>query len=184
MHPAALLEQAEAVYVVTSQMGFEALLWGRPVHCFGMPFYAGWGLTHDRLPAPERRRGVRPSLEALVHAALVRSPRCLDPHSLEPCPVETLMAAIGLQRRRQAEDWPRVEAFGFTPWKQPHLRRFLAGSRVRFRWARVGPVASWMRWRSGGAALSRGCWRRPVDASCRCCRWRTASCDRWALGLT
>ena len=151
LHPAALLEQAEAVYVVTSQMGFEALLWGRPVHCFGMPFYAGWGLTHDQLPAPERRRGVRPSLEALVHAALVRSPRCLDPHSLEPCPVETLMAAIGLQRRRQAEDWPRVEAFGFTPWKQPHLRRFLGGSRVRFRWARSRPgrqldaVAVWGR---------------------------------------
>ena len=51
LHPAALLEQAQAVYVVTSQMGFEALLWGRTVHCFGMPFYAGWGLTRDRLPA-------------------------------------------------------------------------------------------------------------------------------------
>ena len=36
-------------------MGFEALLWGRPVHCFGMPFYAGWGLTQDRLVPPERR---------------------------------------------------------------------------------------------------------------------------------
>ena len=35
--------KARAVYVVTSQMGFEALLWGRPVHCFGMPFYGGWG---------------------------------------------------------------------------------------------------------------------------------------------
>ena len=47
LHPAALLEQAQAVYVVTSQMGFEALMWGRTVHCFGMPFYAGWGLTRD-----------------------------------------------------------------------------------------------------------------------------------------
>jgi capsular polysaccharide export protein len=37
-------------------MGFEALLWGRPVHCFGMPFYAGWGLTHDRLLPPARRQ--------------------------------------------------------------------------------------------------------------------------------
>jgi capsular polysaccharide export protein len=55
-HPAALLEQAEAVYVVTSQLGFEALLWGRPVHCFGMPFYAGWGLSHDALSAPPRRQ--------------------------------------------------------------------------------------------------------------------------------
>ena len=56
LHPAGLLQRAEAVYVVTSQMGFEALLWGRPVHCFGMPFYAGWGLTHDRLAAPDRRQ--------------------------------------------------------------------------------------------------------------------------------
>ena len=31
-HPARLLEGARAVYVVTSQMGFEALLWGRQVH--------------------------------------------------------------------------------------------------------------------------------------------------------
>ena len=27
------------------KMGFEALIWGRPVRCFGMPFYAGWGMT-------------------------------------------------------------------------------------------------------------------------------------------
>ena len=139
LHPAALLERADAVYVVTSQMGFEALLWGRPVHCFGMPFYGGWGLTNDAVPPPQRRQGVRPSLEQLVHACLISYPRCLDPHSLEPCPIETLMAAIGLQRRRQAEACAQVEAFGFTPWKQPHLRRFLAGSRLRFRWARSRP---------------------------------------------
>ena len=151
LHPAALLERAEAVYVVTSQMGFEALLWGRPVHCFGMPFYAGWGLTRDLLAAPERRNGQRPALEQLVHACLIRYPHCIDPHSLAPCAIETLMAAIGLQRRRQGEDPLQVEAFGFTPWKQPHLGRFLAGSRLRFRWSRSRPgrrldaVAVWGR---------------------------------------
>jgi capsular polysaccharide export protein len=46
-HPPTLFEAAQAVYVVTSQMGFEALMWDRPVRCFGMPFYAGWGLTRD-----------------------------------------------------------------------------------------------------------------------------------------
>ena len=40
-------------------MGFEALLWGKPVRCFGMPFYAGWGLTRDELPAPARARPAR-----------------------------------------------------------------------------------------------------------------------------
>ena len=57
-HPVRLLRDAEAVYVVTSQLGFEGLLWGKPVRCFGMPFYAGWGLTEDEIAAPraERRR--------------------------------------------------------------------------------------------------------------------------------
>ena len=131
LHPAGLLQRAEAVYVVTSQMGFEALLWGRPVHCFGMPFYAGWGLTHDRLAAPDRRQqGV--SLEALVHAALIAYPHCIDPHQHKPCSIETLMRAIGLQRRMRALAPKRVQAFGFTPWKQRNLRRFLAGSDVSF----------------------------------------------------
>ena len=74
LHPAALLEQAEAIYVVTSQMGFEALLWGRPVHCFGMPFYAGWGLTHDRC----RRRS------AGVGCCLLWRPWSMPPWSAPP----------------------------------------------------------------------------------------------------
>jgi len=150
LHPAALLEQAQAVYVVTSQMGFEALLWGRTVHCFGMPFYAGWGLTVDRLPAPARR-GASVPLEAVVHAALVEGSRCVDPHRHQPCPIETLMEAIGLQRRLQGADPQRVQAFGFTPWKQRSLKRFLAGSELRFRLPRALPgpraeaVAVWGR---------------------------------------
>jgi capsular polysaccharide export protein len=132
-HPTALLERAEAVYVVCSQLGFEALLWGRPVHCFGMPFYAGWGLSHDGLPPPPRRQPHRPSLDQLVHAALVAYPRYIDPHRGQPCGPETLIRAIGLQRRRQQELPAAVEAFGFKPWKQPILRRFLRGSQLRFR---------------------------------------------------
>ena len=132
-HPAALLERAEAVYVVTSQMGFEALLWGRTVHCFGMPFYAGWGLTLDRQTAPLRRLALqRVSLEQLVHACLVTYPRCINPHSGQICQVEELMRAIGLQRRLRGTVPPRAQAFGFTPWKQRNLKRFLAGSRLRF----------------------------------------------------
>ena len=94
LHPAGLLGQAQAVYVVTSQMGFEALLWGRPVQCFGMPFYAGWGLTRDRLPAPSRRMQGIP-LEGVVHAALVAGTRCIDPHRHQACSIEELMRAIG-----------------------------------------------------------------------------------------
>ena len=150
LHPAGLLEKAQAVYVVTSQVGFEALLWGRTVHCFGMPFYAGWGLTQDRLPPPHRRcRGI--DLEAVVHAVFVEGTRCVDPHRHQPCSLETLMREIGLQRRVQGCHPQRVEAFGFTPWKRPNLRRFLAGSAVRFPFWRALPshrtdaVAVWGR---------------------------------------
>jgi capsular polysaccharide export protein len=162
-HPSGLLERAEAVYAVTSQLGFEALLWGRPVHCFGMPFYAGWGLTRDHGPMPARR-GPR-QLGDLVHAALVDYAVYIDPHRHRPCPVEELIAAIGLQRRQRCQQPEHIEAFGFTPWKQRVLRRFLAGSRLRFRfpWQRPGrraqALAVWGRRASPGllrAAESRG----------------------------
>ena len=132
-HPASLLDQAAAVYVVTSQLGFEGLLWGKPVYCFGMPFYGGWGLTHDELACPPRRQGVAPSLEQLIHASLIVYPRYLDPQERRRCEVERVIALIGLQRRRRQELPSEVEAFGFKPWKQPILKRFLAGSKIRFR---------------------------------------------------
>lgn len=77
VHPPALLEVCRAVYVVSSQMGFEALLHGRPVRCFGLPFYAGWGLTDDRAPPDSpalRRRQRRLQLDELVAAALILYP--------------------------------------------------------------------------------------------------------------
>ncbi|WKB55168.1 capsular polysaccharide biosynthesis protein [Eleftheria terrae] len=133
VHPPSLIEPALAIYTVTSQMGFEGLLWGKPVRTFGMPFYAGWGLTNDDLPAPQRRRlGHRVVLHDLVHAALVGYPRYLDPERLEPCAPERLMEWMGLQRRMR-ERFPRqVYGLGFSRWKKPIVRAFMAGSEVRF----------------------------------------------------
>jgi capsular polysaccharide export protein len=55
-NPLALLERVDKVYTKTSQMGFEALLLGKECVCFGMPFYAGWGLTDDRVACDRRER--------------------------------------------------------------------------------------------------------------------------------
>ena len=87
--PAALIEACDAVVTLTSLLGFEALIRGKPVACLGLPFYAGWGLTRDLLPAPDRRRA-RPSLAALVHATLIAYPRYRDPVSGLPCPPEVI----------------------------------------------------------------------------------------------
>lgn len=130
VHPATLLARAAAVYVVTSQLGFEALLHGVPVRTFGMPFYAGRGLSRDELPAPAWRRPV--TLEQLVHAALIAYPRYRDPESGEACEAETVLAHLGLQRRQRARFAPQAYATGFSPWKRPLVRRFVQGSRVHF----------------------------------------------------
>jgi capsular polysaccharide export protein len=90
---AAVLGQVEAVHTITSLTGFEALLRGLPVTCWGTPFYAGWGLTEDRAPVP--RRGRRLTLDALVAGALILYPRCVDPLTGLPCPPEVLLDRMG-----------------------------------------------------------------------------------------
>ena len=83
---------ADAVWTMTSTLGFEALLRGLPVTCLGRPFYAGWGLTRDQVPLP--RRTARPGLAGLVHAVLIDYPRYLDPVTGRPCPVEVAVARL------------------------------------------------------------------------------------------
>jgi capsular polysaccharide export protein len=55
INPLSLIEQMDRIYVVSSIMGFEALLAGKPVSVFGMPWYAGWGATDDRQTTCARR---------------------------------------------------------------------------------------------------------------------------------
>jgi len=88
----ALWPKVEAVWTLTSLAGFEALIRGIPVHCLGAPFYAGWGLTHDRWTEPfAGRREARPRLAALVHACLIDYPMYLDPLSGWHCSVEVAL---------------------------------------------------------------------------------------------
>ena len=115
---AKLLDRVDAVHVLTSLTGFEALLRGLPVTCWGMPFYAGWGLTDDRgaLPPGMLPRRRRATLDELVAAALILYPRCIDPLTLLPCAPELLVERMDrpelfptgkLAALRAAEGWVR-----------------------------------------------------------------------------
>ncbi|AJE48020.1 hypothetical protein [Celeribacter indicus] len=81
--PLALIAACDELWTMTSLIGFEALLRGRPVTCTGAPFYAGWGLTTDLGPVPARRSR-RVSLAALAHATLIDYPRYFHPRSGAP----------------------------------------------------------------------------------------------------
>jgi capsular polysaccharide export protein len=126
VHLPSLLTKASAVYTVTSQSGFEGLIYGIPVYTFGMPFYAGWGLTTDKLPAPSRRSSA--TLSQLIYGALVSYPRYLDPHTLELTEVENTIAYLGMQRKLAQRFSGAVKALGFSPNKLALLKRFTQGA--------------------------------------------------------
>jgi capsular polysaccharide export protein len=88
-----LIAMVDEVHVNTSLAGFEALLREKPVSTYGVPFYAGWGLTTDLAPIPARRTAKR-SIDELVAAALLLYPRYLDPVTGLPCPAETVVARL------------------------------------------------------------------------------------------
>ncbi|MHA6964332.1 capsular polysaccharide biosynthesis protein [Zobellella denitrificans] len=131
LNPFALLAEVDKVYTVTSQLGFEALLAGKAVVCFGAPFYAGWGITDDRIAV--LRRGVRRTLPQLLAAAYLRYCRYVDPITQERCELEDLLDLILAQR----PPMPRVDtlyALGFSLWRRRFAPKFLGryAGRVKF----------------------------------------------------
>lgn len=79
INPISLLKCFSKVYTKTSGMGFEALLVGCECVCFGMPFYASWGITDDRLTCDRRKRKL--SIEEVFAAAYILYTRYVNPYS-------------------------------------------------------------------------------------------------------
>jgi capsular polysaccharide export protein len=98
-----LLSQVDEVHVMTSLAGFEALLRGRLVRCYGQPFYAGWGLTCDVHPVQRRTR--RLTLDELVAGTLILYPTYVSRSSGKIISIE--------QALDELLDW---RARGDLPW--------------------------------------------------------------------
>lgn len=104
-----MLLQVDEVHVLTSLAGFEALLRGRRVTCYGQPFYAGWGLTTDILPLPRRIR--RLTLDELVAGALILYPCYLSrTRARQISPEEALEELLAWRERagREAPWWRKL----------------------------------------------------------------------------
>jgi capsular polysaccharide export protein len=142
--PHAVLDEVDEVWTVSSQLGFDALLRGLPVRCYGVPFYAGLGLTEDRPVLPHagdalaRRRGSRIGAPLdvvdLLDAALIRYPLYADPitgRSISPEQAITRLESW----RRHAERWRgETNGVGIKRHKRRILRRYCAapGGTIRF----------------------------------------------------
>ena len=94
----ACLALAHEVHTMTSLVGFEGLMRGLEVTAYGLPFYAGWGLTHDRHSHARRTR--RLSLDQLVAGALIRYPLYLHPVRGELTTPEEVVAALRAEMNR------------------------------------------------------------------------------------
>ncbi len=104
-----LTESADEVHVINSLAGFEALMAGRKVVTWGLAWYAGWGLTEDRV---QPARATRASLLQLVHAAYVRHVRYFDGTSRQYVTACTAAELLAQQRQAQAgvQSWGWVKA--------------------------------------------------------------------------
>lgn len=124
-NPVELLRTVDKVYTVTSLLGFEALLLGLPVHCFGMPFYAGWGATQDALACP--RRTQQRSTEEIAAAALIGYARYVDPLTREPCPAMQAAERLLTFKQRAEANRGHWSLAGIAFWKRAPLRQHLSG---------------------------------------------------------
>ena len=127
-NPISLIKTMDAVYVVSSQMGFEALLLNKTVYCFGLPWYAGWGLTNDQF-APthliQQRRTRSCSLTHLFSAAYFEYTHYINPYTNQPCDLETILEIAIAQKKWNAALAGNVLCIGFSPWKKQFIRNYL-----------------------------------------------------------
>lgn len=90
--PHELFANTEAVYTVSSKLGFEALLSGKSVTCYGQPFYSGWGLTADKQPMARRTR--QRSVLDIFHYACVDAARYADPQTDEQIDLQSFLSRM------------------------------------------------------------------------------------------
>ena len=129
INPLSLIEQMDRVYVVTSTMGFEALLAGKPVTVFGMPWYAGWGATEDRQPCARRTR--QRSVDELFTAGYFHYTRYLDPVTHQRGSIfdviDWLLRQSDMTVRLSAPaGQQRMICVGFRRWKAANIQPLLS----------------------------------------------------------
>lgn len=128
LNPLSLLKYICKVYVVSSQTGFEALLMGKSVVCFGAPFYAGWGLTDDRLPKTLdvfKRRKSSPTITTIFYAAYFSYSNYLHPDTNTTCELEDILEYVKLQYNINKKHIGKIYCIGFSPWKKKFIKAYL-----------------------------------------------------------
>ncbi|BEK07713.1 capsular polysaccharide biosynthesis protein [Campylobacter jejuni] len=121
-NPIALLEFFDKVYTKTSGMGFEALMQGCECVCYGMPFYAGWGLTKDKLEC--KRRMQKRSLEEVFYAAYILYSEYFNPYLNQKSNIFDTIQTLAKYKDIEKVNSNRLFMLGFTLWKRHFIKPF------------------------------------------------------------
>ena len=118
-----ILARVDQVWTATSLTGFEALIRGLPVRCFGLPFYAGWGATTDEQSCTRRTR--RRSPAEIFAAAYILYTRYVDPITGAATTLEDTIERLAEWRATADANAGPIAAIGFRPWKRSATRNLL-----------------------------------------------------------
>ncbi|HEF7479784.1 TPA: capsular polysaccharide biosynthesis protein [Campylobacter jejuni] len=121
-NPVALLEFFDKVYTKTSGMGFEALIQECECVCYGMPFYAGWGLTKDKLEC--KRRMQKRSLEEVFYAAYILYSEYFNPYLNQKSNIFDTIQTLAKYKDIEKANSNRLFMLGFTLWKRYFIKPF------------------------------------------------------------
>jgi capsular polysaccharide export protein len=86
------IDIADEIHTISSLCGFESLIRDKKVVTYGMPFYAGWGLTEDKQTCIRRKRKL--TVTQLAAGALILYPKYINPKTKQLCSVETVTDEI------------------------------------------------------------------------------------------
>jgi len=122
INPILLLKAFDKIYTQTSQMGFEALLLNKEVYTYGMPFYAGWGLTHDKIICKRRVRKL--TIEELFAGAYILYTKYFNPYTNKQSDIIDTISTIYKYRNLYNLNNGKLYFFGFTLWKRKQTKKF------------------------------------------------------------
>jgi capsular polysaccharide export protein len=128
-HHATLLRDAHAVYTETSWLGFEALLWRRPVYCFGDAFFHLPGLTEN---APGADTVPPVTLTQLLDKVFCQQLRWINPDNNQTWPAPVALEWLALQRRQRQAFPQKLYAIGFRRYWRSTVQLFFQGCELHF----------------------------------------------------
>ncbi|EAK9857426.1 capsular polysaccharide biosynthesis protein [Campylobacter lari] len=121
-NPMELLSYFKKVYTKTSGMGFEALMLGLECVCYGMPFYAGWGLTQDKQVC--KRRLKKRSLEEVFCAAYILYSEYFNPYLNQKSDIFDTIHTLAKYKKIEQANSNILYFLGFALWKRWFMKPF------------------------------------------------------------